>query len=159
MPEARFFHMHLDKLNPRHPNALLGSDPEELIWTWLLQRFETFLERNNHAFGMVFADQTNEIKLRRLLRRMRVFNYVPSRYGGSYAAPIIQVVEDPVMRDSRHSYFVQLADLSAHALYRKLYPKGSYRRFNIDRLFEELNQLSLREAARDDPHQMGIKHI
>jgi hypothetical protein len=159
LPDIRVFHMHLDKQNPHHPNFLTGRDAEEIMWTWLLQRFDTFLKKNNNAYGVLFADQTNEVKLRRILRKMRVFNYVPSHFGGKYSSPVTQIIEDPVMRDSRHSYFIQFTDLCAHALYRKLYPKGSYRKFNVDLIFDELKPVCLPEAAQDDPLHLGIKHL
>jgi hypothetical protein len=101
--------------------------------------------------GIIFADETNEVKIRRILRKMRVYKPVPSLYCGYYHNPIRQVVEDPVIRQSQHSYFIQVADLIAHALYRKEHRKGSYRRFNVDRLFDTIRPLLLSEASRSDP--------
>lgn len=106
---------------------------------------------------MIFADKTNEIKVRRLLSKRRVYNPIPSHFGGSYIAPLQYLVEDPVMRNSRHSYFVQIADLAAHALYRKLYPNGSYQRHNIDKLFDVLDPILLKAASNTD--RQGIVHL
>ena len=71
--------------------------------------------QNPEDFGLLFADKTDEPKLRQLLRRMRHFNPVPNKGGdGTYRQiPLTTLVEDPVHRDSRHSYFIQLADVNA----------------------------------------------
>lgn len=154
MPLARIINICLDKSNPRYA-SIENHDFEEQAWSYLIQRFSTFLKKTaNGDRGMIFADQTNEDKVRKLLRKMRVFNSVPSRYGGSYSATVENIIEDPVMRNSKESYFVQIADLCAHALYRKEFPKGSLKRYNVDRLFDELGPLLLLQVSSKDP--MGI---
>ena len=72
--------------------------------------------------------------------------------------PLVNIVEDPVMRDSQFSYFVQVADLAAHALYRKLYPKTAYKKHNADKLFDALAPICHPMASKYDPHGMGIVH-
>ncbi|GIV21822.1 MAG: hypothetical protein KatS3mg023_3573 [Armatimonadota bacterium] len=150
MPAARVLNIYIDKLQPRYPSTS-SADLQVRSWTFLIQRFDTFLKRQEGvSMGLIFADETNEVKIRRVLRRMRVYNPVPSMYQGYYHNPVLRVVEDPVIRKSQHSYFIQVADLIAHALYRKEHRKGSYRQFNIDRLFEVIRPLLLREASRSD---------
>lgn len=158
MPSLRIINVHVDKHKPRYSSTL--TDIEKNAWSALIQRFNTYLLRNaNRSYGLLFTDETNEIKLRRLLRRMRVFNYVPSHFGGYYPAPVVQLAEDPIVRSSSHSYFIQIADLVAHALYRKLYPKGSYRCYNVDRLFDILAPLLHIPASKRDPFGYGIVHL
>lgn len=158
LPQIRIINVHLDKLHPRSTAALAGRDPDEVAWERIIQRFNTYLQRScQGALGMVFADQTNEVKMRRLLRKIRKHNLVPSHFGGFYAAPVTNIIEDPVMRNSENSYFVQIADITAHALYRLLYRKGSYRYLNIDRLFDLLDCVLLKVASPRDPR--GIVHI
>lgn len=151
MPAAKIMNVYADKLQPRY-STTSTVDLQLRSWMFLIQRYDTFLRKQDGApVGIIFADETNEVKIRRILRKMRVYNPVPSLYHGYYDSPVIRVVEDPVIRQSQHSYFVQLADLIAHALYRKEYPKGSYRQFNVDRLFDVVQPLLLREASRSDP--------
>ena len=158
MPKARVVNVHLDKANPRYPSTADHPDWLELTWERLLQRFQNYLARDcANDLGLVFSDETNEPKVRRLLRRIRVYNRLPSRFGGSYSAPLDRIVEDPVIRQSAHSFFIQTADMIAYALYHKLYPKGSYRRYNVDRMFDLTEQILLKQASREDP--WGIVHL
>ncbi len=151
MPAAKVVNIYVNKLQPRYASTS-NVDLQMRSWTYLIQRYDTFLKRQEDApVGIIFADETNEVKIRRILRKMRVYNPVPSVYQGYYHNPVLRVVEDPVIRQSQHSYFVQLADLIAHALYRKEHPKGSYRQFNVDQLFDAIQPLLLREASRSDP--------
>lgn len=149
MPQAWIVNVYANKQSLRYSSSQ-GSDLEQRAWEFLIQRFHNFLIRQETpSYGIIYADETNEIKLRKLLRRMRVYNPMPSLYGGYYYAPIVQIVEDPVMRNSQHSYFIQLCDLIAHSLYRKKHP--THRRFNVDRLFDILQPLLLTQASRSDP--------
>jgi hypothetical protein len=157
LDEAKLLSIHVNKRNPKYGSTSSTRDLEGWAWECFVQRYETFLRVNGNSQGIIFADDTNEVKIRRIVRRMRHINYIPSRYGGSRSIPLAHVIEDPVMRDSRQSYFIQIADLAAHALYRKLYPKGSYRRYNVDKLFDLLEPILLHEASRSDPQ--GIVHL
>jgi hypothetical protein len=159
MPQTKIVNVHLNKANPYYASSTApGADPEERAWEWLIQRFSNHLTRDcDGDLGMILADETNEIKVRRVVRKIRVHNQVGSMYGGSYSVSVRNIVEDPVMRNSQHSYFVQIADLVSHALYRQLYPKGSYRKYNIDRLFDLVDPLLLKAANRKDPQ--GIVHL
>ncbi len=159
MPQTKIVNVHLNKVNPHYPSSTAkGADPEERAWEWLIQRFSNHLSRDcDEDLGMILADETNEVKVRRVVRKIRVHNQVSSMYGGSYSVSVNNIVEDPIMRNSQHSYFVQIADLVSHALYRKLYQKGSYRKYNIDRLFDLVDPLLLKVANRKDPQ--GIVHL
>jgi hypothetical protein len=159
--DIQFIHIHVNK------TTYIGTSPVDVMaWERLIQRFHNFLERqtssgiSNPAHGIVFADQNNEPMLRNLLRKMRAYNPVPSKYDGT-ARQILctQIVDDPVIRDSAHSYFIQIADVAAHLLYQKLYPKGSLKRYNVDRLFDLLIPRLLLAASTRDSYQMGIVHI
>ncbi|MCW7468192.1 DUF3800 domain-containing protein [Leptospira kanakyensis] len=136
----------------------VDEDIQEDCWKFLITRFNTFLEKKGNEYGILFSDETNEPKLRGLVRKMRIYNPVPSLYSSKpRMANINQILEDPVIRKSEHSYFVQIADLIAHALYRNLYPKGSYKKYNVDRLFDILDPILLKEASKKDAR--GIVYV
>ena len=134
----------------------------ELAWNRLVTRFHTYLMKEcGGGPGIIFADETADATVRTLVRKMRVYNPVPSRYDpeGYYNLPVRSIIEDPVFRRSDHSYFVQMADMIAHALYRKLYVKGSLRQYNIHRFYEYLDPIILKAVTKKDPPSMGIVRI
>lgn len=105
----------------------------KIAWETLIQRFHNTLSHKNFPGpqnaddrGLLFVDQTDEVKLRALLRRMRRYNPIPSMFGGSYVmSNITTIVEDAIHRNSLHSYFIQLADVNAYFLYQR-YQTNSY---------------------------------
>ncbi|MEN2981223.1 MAG: DUF3800 domain-containing protein [Thermus sp.] len=151
MPSARIINVYADKQRLRYRCS--ANDLERTAWLFLIQRFDNFLfKQNTPSYGLICADQTNEAKVRRLLRQMRVFNPVPiaSSAGGCHHIPVTRVMEDPIIRDSTDSYFIQFCDLVAHSLYRKMHPKGSYRRYGVEKLFDKLDPILLKSASRSN---------
>lgn len=123
----------------------------ELAWTRMVQRFDTFLKKNGNAKGIIINDSTDSDLIKTLIRKMRVYNPVPSNYGGTRQLPTDNILEDPFSRDSRHSYFIQASDCVAHAFYRKEFPKGSLRKRGVEKFFDALLPILLKEAAPSDP--------
>jgi hypothetical protein len=115
-------------------------DPFERAWEALIQRFENTLRWKNFPrpnnwlgqdIGMVFCDAADEAALRRLYRRMRVYNPIPNMSGffgdGYRQMPLTRIAEDPTIRHSHHSYFIQAADTVAFALYQYHAPSAYIR--------------------------------
>lgn len=123
---------------------------QEVAWQRLIQRFDTFLKKNGNDKGIIVSDDTDNIMLMQLHRKMRVYNPTPSHFNGSYNAPTDSIIEDIFMRASHHSYFIQTVDVTSHLLYRKDYPKGSLRKYNLETQFEKLEPILLKEASRGD---------
>ncbi len=120
----------IDKSNKNEGYQVL-----EFAWRTLLQRFENTLSYGNFRgaasdsdFGLVFCDQTDEIVLGSILRKMRRYNLVPNISGSGFRMmPLQRIVEDPNIRDSRHSYFIQAVDAVCWAIYQS-YSPSSYTR-------------------------------
>jgi hypothetical protein len=112
--------------------------------------------------ALIFADEGRELEITKALRKMSVFNPIPSMvgdWGGGAKAkniPIQRVVEDPVFKKSHQSYFIQLADAVAFSLLkREVVPTPHVKRYEIDRMFEKcLRGVCYRPASRFDP--LGI---
>jgi len=128
-----------------------GKDIFELAWSRLIQRYDTFLKRQGKDQGIIIADDTDSNKLMRLQRKMRVYNPLPDHFGrGSYSSPTDNILEDTFSRASHHSYFIQSVDIIAHLLYRKEYPKGSLKKFSLEKQFDRLEPILLKQASKND---------
>lgn len=139
-----------------------GRDIFEIAWSTLIQRFENTLSYKNFPAspnaedqGMLIVDQTDEVKLRTILRRMRRFNPVPSKYGmQSRSVPLASIVEDPVHRNSLHSYFIQLADVNAYFLFQMHQPCGYVQRKGAKNYVRRLAPVLCTVASSSNP--LGI---
>ncbi|MEX2411005.1 MAG: DUF3800 domain-containing protein [Candidatus Paceibacterota bacterium] len=123
-----------------------------VAWRRLLQRYDTYLKKVADDKGIVVSDDQNSNDVMHLQRKMRIYNPTPSHYTiGTYNAPIDNILEDPFMRSSHHSYFIQTVDVVAHLLYRMEYPKGSLKKFGLEHQFKRLEPILLKEASKNDP--------
>lgn len=98
-----------------------GADPMEYAWTFLLQRLET-LTRKRKSEVILIHDEGEEEIVRKLARRARRFGSSGSLFGGFRRLPFDGLIEDPVSKNSKQSYFLQLADLNAYAAFRRAFP-------------------------------------
>ena len=131
------------------------KDIFNLAWGRLLQRYDTFLKKDANDKGIIVADDTDNSKLMALQRKMRIYNPTPSHYNeGYYNSPIDNIIEDTFLRASHHSYFIQTVDMIAHTLYRKEYPKGSYKKYGLEYQFDKIEPILLKKASKTDP--LGI---
>ncbi len=136
-----------------------GTDVFELAWTTLIQRFHNTLSHKNFSGpqnaddrGILFVDQTDEVKLRKLSRKMRRYNPIPSAYGSSFLeVPITTIVEDAVHKNSHHSYFIQLADVNAYFLYQKYEACKYIKRKGGKNYFSRLDSSLCTVASRNHP--------
>lgn len=130
-----------------------GRNYKADAWSRLIQRFDTFLKKNQSDFGVIVADGIEDLEVRGLLRKMRVYNPVPSKFGGApRQMPTSNIIEDVFNRDSRHSYFIQAVDAVVHILYRREYPKSSLKKYNLDKSFLDLDSILLKAASTTDDY-------
>lgn len=152
MPSVRSVNVCVSK-NSQPFQGKRGYSVLETAWKFLLQRFQNYLTHQKTTpseFGMVLHDLGHEVEVRKLMRRMRVYNPVPSQYGsGSRNLPLVNLIEDPVPRDSYHAQFIQLCDYVAYALLRQEEPVAKYP--ELEKVFGILEPVWLKDAALDDP--------
>jgi len=138
-------------------NAVFPSGQTERAFERLLNRItRTMVAWDSHA--ILICDKGKEITFTRLARRMHVYNPIPSRYGVWLDTgepykniPIDRILEDPLFKDSRQSYFIQIVDFCAYALLRRERPIPSKTKYGLDKAFNLLSPILVREANKDDP--------
>jgi hypothetical protein len=92
----------------------------DIAWEFLLQRLERSFRQSEVA---VVHDEGDAKTIRRRARKARRAGVAGSAFGtGMLRVPFRNLWDDPVSRESRQSYFLQLADLNAYAAFRRLHP-------------------------------------
>jgi hypothetical protein len=132
-------------------------------WYTLFQRFENTIRyqnfpgpKNADDRGMVFPDDTDGGKLCRYLDEMRLRNplKISEAYGAFYYKdePIRAIIEDPVLRNSRSSYLIQVADCAAYLLKQSIEPCGYMRKHGGNAYFGRLDPVLCKHASNRDAH-------
>ncbi len=106
-----------------HPGES-GAQTIRRAWIYLAQRLSNACGQYDETSLMIIHDEGENREIRRILRKSRHFLTSGSGYGlGGYRLlPGLPLVDDPVPRQSHHSYFTQMADLVAYAGYRRAFP-------------------------------------
>ena len=141
-------------------NAIAPKAHEKLIFERLMTRINnTMTTWGSNA--VIVHDEGKDFTY--LVRRMSVYNPIQSRYGGwppdgrlYKNFPLIRVLEDIIFRDSEDSYFVQLADFSAFALFRNEHPWPAKHKYALETAFDELHAICTPECFSGDPRKLGI---
>lgn len=138
-------------------NAVFSHKEDERAFEWMLNRINrAFQAWGSH--GVLVCDEGKEIAYTRLVRRMYVFNPIPSQIGSWPDTgdpwkniPLDRIVEDPFFKESSQSYFIQLVDFAAYALLRRERPIPSKTKYGLDQSFSILSPILVREARPGDP--------
>jgi len=94
----------------------------EIAWEYLLQRLERRATAERTEI-LLLHDEGDTIAIRKRARKARRAGTAGSAFGtGTLSVPFRRLLDDPVPRRSHESYFVQLADLTAYAAFRRLHP-------------------------------------
>jgi hypothetical protein len=151
----RAFAMVIDKsnLDARRP----GTDPRDVAWEYLIQRPERYTEKNVTE-TLIIHDEGEALRVRGLARKARRAGTAGTAFGTGYLnRPARRLLDDPVPRDSRQSYFLQMADMNAYAAFRRIYPPP-HRAVPIvpQGMWDELGTARLSEVSSSGP--VGIVH-
>jgi hypothetical protein len=134
-----------EKAEARYPDRPF----DDIAWEWLLQRLERrATAEKDHV--LLTHDEGDATGVRAIARRMRRAGTAGSKTKGLIPVPFTRLIDDPVPRDSRQSYFLQLADLAAYAAFRRLYPPK--RRYKVpicpESMWDELGAARFQVVTR-----------
>lgn len=161
LPDVSVINVIMDK-HPTHTS----DEVFDRSWQVLIQRFENTLTHRNFPGpanpddrGLIICDET-DARLDRLLRRMRRYNPIPNQqtYGVGYRDLRLKyIVEDPVHRDSRHTYFLQAVDTIAFFLYQALAPSAFIRKKGAKKYLLRLDPVLCKHATTSNRY--GVVHL
>jgi len=144
-------------INKSAPQLTSTSKIGEIAWTLFFQRFENWLIANkNKELGIVVNDEGHEKLTRMVSRRMRVYNPIPSHYGGYYKSPLVKIIEDPFLRHSQYSYCVQLADMSVYLARLRHDHTPRQAKYGIHKLYKRIKPRYMLEASKKDNYGFVI---
>lgn len=117
---ARVFAVVLEKDKVKKRESTFALDQS---WTFTVQRLQNW-SRSENTETMILHDEGTNTLFRRTLRKMRRHHRAGSFFypGTTISAEANLLIEDTTPRNSRDSYFIQLADLVAYAAIRKVFP-------------------------------------
>jgi hypothetical protein len=154
----------IDKQSGHVPNK-----DQVFRWPWytLFQRFENTIRyqnfpgpKNSDDRGLIFPDNIDGMKLRTYLNTMRMRNplMVRQRNGAFFYKdePIRIIIEDPVMRDSKQSYFIQAVDCAAYLLKQSIEPSSYMKRHGGNAYFKRLEPILCKHATSKHPQGVVI---
>lgn len=140
-------------------NAIAPKANESLIFERLMNRMNTNM-RKSGSNALIIHDHGKDYTS--LVRRLCVYNPIQSMYGRWPSGkthkniPLDNILEDIMFRDSARSYFIQLVDFCAYALFRSEYPLPSKTKYNLDQAFTELHGVCIPACFSGDPKGLGI---
>lgn len=105
-------------VKPRIRNS--GYEVLDTALRYSIQRIENDLNpsRNPDQKFMIITDAGRVGKMRHTARKIQRINFIPSKFKPtSYRKEISSLIEDPLPKDSKESYFIQLADLISFVIY------------------------------------------
>jgi hypothetical protein len=135
----------------------------ETSWHYLLQRFENTINNRNFRGplnsddkGLVIADNTDALKLREISRKMRRYNPTPNNsqfYNtGNRNLPLKYLIEDPVHRDSRDSFFLQMCDVVAYITYQKYQSNKRAKSKGLNNYYNNLDNVIVKKITNKNDY-------
>jgi hypothetical protein len=135
-----------------------------MLFEYMLDKINTTLQ-SNQAHGVLICDEGNENKLTAAVRKMKKENHIShqtSLYGHdseSRNLPLQHIIEDPLFKTSKSSYFIQLSDFLAFSLLRNEKPLDGTTLEPVRTAFECLEKTLVKVAFGKDPRKKGIIRV
>ena len=158
------FKIALQMLAEQHEQGVILFNVALNRQDWAFERILNRINRTMLKFGtlaMLICDEGKEWEYTKLVRKMGVYNPIPSRYGAwldtgqaTRNIPIGNIIEDPLFKQSHRSNLIQMADFCAYALLRKEKPTARSIEHNMPDVFSILEPICFKDANPKD--QFGI---
>lgn len=131
-----------------------GDDCFHMAWETLIQRLERTMRARNSKITITHDEGENDA-IRKEARKARRYLTAGREYGGGhFTMNFPQLIDDPIPRNSRHSYLLQFADLVAYAAWRAyMRPSASVALVAPGTMWNELGEarLTVVNSGRQPP--------
>ncbi len=127
----------------------------DTAFTFVAQRIANdLLKIHEQNKALIITDAGREASMRKILRRLRRYNPVPSRKENKFRdLPLSLFLEDPLAKQSHQSYFLQMVDCLATVVYlyaqTQYYPREIPLPKRIRKTLESASQKSAKEVILD----------
>lgn len=161
---ASLFHEAIGRIenmdNIKVINAITTNKKKHMeLFEHMLNRINATLESNN-SYGVLICDEGNENKLTSAVRKTKKVNYIPNGFsGGGKNIPLDRIIEDPLFKTSKSSYFIQLSDFLAFSLLRNEKPLEGSTLDPVKTAFEQLDSVLVKVAFKGDKRGKGIIRV
>lgn len=126
-----------------------------------VQRIENSIKRIDSATKfMIITDEGRVGMMQQTVRKIQKINFIPSKFGQSnYRQEIKLLIEDPLPKNSRNSYFIQIADFISYFVYLKLIGREYWhnrliwlKQADVDGIIRTLKPVYNLDATRDNEY-------
>lgn len=147
------FSIVLDK--QKHFSNRKDMDILEFVWNAFLNRIDNTIKHNNidgrgNEKTIIISDMTTD-DIIKISRKLKKINYVPSFY---HTAPrqilISTVLEDPFMKDSKKSYFLQCVDVICYFVKQLYDPHFEIQKKGLNNYYNRLSNIHLSVVSRNN---------
>jgi len=138
-------------------NAIAAKRDEYTLFERLLNRINrTMQEWDSHA--LLISDEGKDYN--RLVRKMGVYNPIPSQFGGPPRnITLDRIIDEILYKRSEDSHFIQMADFCAYALLRSEVQIPSKNALGLNHSSNRLQPLCQTQCYRTDPRKLGIIRV
>lgn len=153
--KSRFFNILNIRIDKSHKN--ISTKKISIIgFNLIYQRFENWLSKNNSQ-GIIVQDEGYRDLSRKLLRKMKIYNPIPSLHkAGYYQNPLTHIIEDPFERQSMYSFAIQLSDIISYLIRLRWDATLLQKVWGLHKLYKKMKPRYVLEASRKDNYGMVI---
>lgn len=123
-------------------------------WTLLSTRVHYTVNRLNSVTGrkdktILIPDDSQNIKIRKLLRKLRVFNPIWAD-GRMENIRLDSIIEDPLFSASTHSYFLQMCDMVAYVAVAKNVKIRKFEPYQFEQIYQRLDPVLEKSVCKEN---------
>lgn len=131
----------------------------ELVWNTFLNRLDRTLKNGNvdgkrDEKTIIISDVTTD-EIIKITRKCKKINFVPSKFGsGRVKVTLTTILEDPFMKDSKKSYFIQCADVICYFVKQLHDPSCTFKNKGLHNYYKRLTNIHL--SVVSSKNKIGI---